>query len=87
MLRIWKEAQGSERSFWQKPLAYAGNEVERTLRAKEKNKSEAWCFGFERRRKEVNAVFGKSLWLMPETKLSGLCAQKKKQIRSLVLRI
>ena len=31
-------------------------------------------FGFERRRKEANAVFGNSLWLLPETELSGLCA-------------
>ena len=35
-------------------------------------------FGFERRRKGANAVFGNSLWLLPETKLSGLCKRKPK---------
>ena len=32
VLRIWKEAQGSERSFRQKAKPDAGNGVERTLR-------------------------------------------------------
>ena len=44
------------------------------MRAKEKTNPKPVDFGFERRRKGANAVFGKSLWLMPETKLSGLCA-------------
>ena len=33
-------------------------------------------FGFERRRKEANAVFGKGRRLLPETELSGLCANE-----------
>ena len=37
-------------------------------------KSEAKCFGFGRRRKVANAVYGNSRRLLPETKLSGLCA-------------
>ena len=38
-------------------------------------------FGFERRRKDANAVFGNSLWLLPETKLSGLCEKDKPKLK------
>lgn len=42
------------------------------MKRSEKNKSEAEYFGFERRGEGADAVFGNSLWLLPETKLSGL---------------
>ena len=55
-------------------------EEQRSEKKREKTKSEALCFGFERRKK-ANAVFGNSLWLLPETKLSGLCKKKKPKLK------
>ena len=52
-----------------------------TQSAKEKTNPKPKCFGFGRRRKEANAVFGNSLWLLPETKLSGLCKKKKPKLK------
>ena len=51
---------------------------DRSVKRSEKTKSEAECFRFGRRRKGANAVFGNSLWLLPETKLSGLCRRSEK---------